>query len=138
MKRYSLTSDKTEGDLLFEYNDRNMLVGFQCRAELTDEQLVWILNRLPLTFEDLQAFAKNGRKLTEIPLTLDFETFYNKYGKKVGKLEAERAWKRLSEGDKLKAMMKIDKLKAYYFSKNIEIPYPATYLNKRRFEDELR
>ncbi|MGE0636010.1 MAG: hypothetical protein AB7G44_03475 [Bacteroidia bacterium] len=138
MKRYSLTSAKTEGDLVFEYNNNQLLCGFQCRAEVTDEQLTWILQRLPFTFAELQALAKQGRVLKEIPLDLSFETFYNLYAYKTGKLEAERAWKRLNEADKVKALERINKFKQFCNSKNTALPYPATYLNKRRFEDELR
>jgi DNA-binding MarR family transcriptional regulator len=63
-----------------------------------------------------------------------FAEFWDKYPKKAAKPKAEQAFKKLSKKDQ-DAL--ISSLSGYPFSneKNF-IPYPATFINQRRWEDE--
>lgn len=67
----------------------------------------------------------------------NFETFWSKYNYKMGKVEAEKAFKKLKDSDKKLAIVAIKK---YDSDVNNSFPkvaklYPATYLNKKRFLD---
>jgi uncharacterized protein YdaU (DUF1376 family) len=63
-----------------------------------------------------------------------FELFYNEYPRKVGKLDAERAWKKLNNKERGLA---IDALKWWFHDVQEKFyPYPASWLNGRRWEDE--
>lgn len=80
-----------------------------------------------------------------------FDTFWDFYPVKVGKPAARRAWKKVWEKD-FKTKLDADRLRIYAkISDGIErwkateqwqkedgkfIPYPATFLNQRRWEDE--
>lgn len=73
---------------------------------------------------------------------LKFEKFWSEYPKKVGKPKAEAAFEKLNVDDMLLEKM----LNAIKIAKNTEqwqnekgkfIPYPASWLNGRRWEDEL-
>lgn len=72
----------------------------------------------------------------------DFDRFWISYPKKVAKSAAIQAWKRLAPDEKLLRQI----LKSLDFYRQSEdwtkqggkyIPYPASWLNGRRFEDEL-
>ncbi len=69
-----------------------------------------------------------------------FETVWSSYPRKVGKAAAFKAWQRLGAGDREKARAA---LPAYVASVDAKreggrfVLHLATYLNQRRFEDEL-
>lgn len=72
----------------------------------------------------------------------DFSHFWQAYPRKVAKAAAEKAWKKLKPDHALMALI----LKALEAQKRTEawtkdngafIPHPATWLNQRRWEDEL-
>lgn len=70
-----------------------------------------------------------------------FEEFYTLYPKKLAKKEAEKAWDKLSEEKQLKALedVKVRKVKHSQWIRDggKYIPYPASYLNGERWEDEI-
>ncbi|CAA0144796.1 conserved hypothetical protein [Tenacibaculum maritimum] len=68
---------------------------------------------------------------------LSFDSFWKEYNHKVGKLPAEKAFKRLSKVDKLKAFKSIKPYNGYLRRKGIEKAYAQKYLNQRKFDDEF-
>lgn len=71
----------------------------------------------------------------------EFSVFWNLYPKKVAKAEAEKAWKRLSPSrhllaDLLAGLERQKALPDWTRDGGKFIPYPATWLNGRRWEDE--
>lgn len=77
--------------------------------------------------------TKNQKPINDSEFS--FEDFWTKYPVRVGKKDTETAWKKLSIVDKEKCILDIP----YYIrDKPLEISYlnPATYINKRRFEDD--
>ena len=72
-----------------------------------------------------------------------FDEFWNSYPKKVGKQDAVKAWKKIKPDAVLMGKI-ISGLNAWKESEqwNKEdgqyIPYPATWLNKRKWEDEVQ
>ncbi len=72
----------------------------------------------------------------------EFEVFYQEYPKKKARVEAEKAFKRLSPSsavfEEIIAGVKKAKLsKDWQKDGGQFIPLPATYLNQRRWEDEI-
>jgi hypothetical protein len=68
-------------------------------------------------------------------VTSEFLDFWNLYPKKVAKKDAERAYKKITLEEHALIMQHVP-----IFCKDKEaqfIPHPATYLNKRRWEDEV-
>jgi len=86
----------------------------------------------------IQVELNDARAKTEIEMQAaasDFETFYSTYPRKVSKTNAEKAWKKqkcvLSEVmPSLQKQMKLWTDPQY-------IPHPATWINGRRWEDDL-
>lgn len=69
-----------------------------------------------------------------------FSDFWSVYPKKVGKAPAQKAWKKLKDAEKQKAIddvMKRKVMDASWLKKNGQyIPNPSTYINQKRFDDE--
>ena len=71
---------------------------------------------------------------------MTFDQFYTQYPKRVAKKDAEKAWAKLSVEERAKALEALPTHIRYWEAKGTEkqfIPYPATWLNGARFEDEL-
>ena len=69
-----------------------------------------------------------------------FILFWYRYPRKQGKLEAQRAWARLAGADRTAALERLPAQVAQWQLSGTErrfIPHPATWLNQRRWEDEL-
>lgn len=66
-----------------------------------------------------------------------FDEFYSAYPKKVKRQEAERSWKKLNGTNKKTIMDDIEKRKALCWHDKQYIPAPSTYLNGKRWEDEI-
>lgn len=69
-----------------------------------------------------------------------FDDFYAKYPRKLAKKDAARAWAKLTKEQQQKAMQTIDAHIAKWEADATEksyIPYPASWLNGWRFDDEI-
>ena len=91
----------------------------------------------------LAVHTNAGQGSTDKPPT-PFEVFWQAYPKErhVAKVAAERAWKRLNPGEKLVEIILKDiaakaKTEDWKKQKGKFIPYPSTYLNQKRWTDEL-
>jgi len=80
--------------------------------------------------------VKNTVKVTIIKEDR-FDEFWNAYDYKKSRLGTKKAWNKLSKADKDKAMEYIPYYKQDCADNNRNRQYPATYLNKRTFEDEM-
>lgn len=63
-----------------------------------------------------------------------FDEFWGNYPRKVGKKDAKKSWKKLSEDERFKAIN--DCNERYSLTEIKFIPYPASYLNKQYFNDD--
>lgn len=69
-----------------------------------------------------------------------FILFWYRYPRRVSKIEAQRAWSRLSAADRTAVLERLPAQVAHWQLSGTErrfIPHPATWLNQRRWEDEL-
>ena len=79
------------------------------------------------------------------PLRIDaFKVWYKAYPRKIARKGAEKAWKAAEKAkelpplDELLAILEKQKASRSWQQENGRyIPYPGTYLNGRRFEDEI-
>lgn len=142
---YTCKSRNTNLIWIFKYDLEGELRSFEILGNgLTPEQVVWIFNpdRFPYKETMISLWQKHLKKNFEIfkeEFELTFENFYNLFGNKVGKMESKRAWEKLSKKDKINAIIGI---KHYdnYLKRNPKYSktYPATYLNKRRWESDYK
>lgn len=68
---------------------------------------------------------------------ISFDEFWKLYPNKVGKTEAKKKWDKLSESDKLKIKQTIDSFVKHKPFEKYNHPNPTTYLNQKRWEDEI-
>ncbi len=67
-----------------------------------------------------------------------FDEWYPLYPRKINRQGALSAWKKLNDADKDAAIEALPKWLPYYQTRETEfIPHPSTWLNQRRWEDEL-
>ena len=95
-----------------------------------------------------ELFKEEAASKDDVPLVeaeevepYPFERFWNLYNFKHDKQPAEKAWKKLNNKDRAAAMAAIPNYLAYLEHKrstgfNQNQAYAATYLNKRRWEDD--
>ena len=68
----------------------------------------------------------------------NFDAFWLLCPKRVAKLDAKKAWDRLSDEDQLAAIIGIVAWRRVWMSRDLQYaPYPATWLNGHRWEDDL-
>lgn len=91
---------------------------------------------LPPQFADLQA-----EKCVVANITcqdLSFSMFWNTYAYKVGnKTTVEKKWNALKPEDRLLAMQGIIRQRRHSEAKHTDMPYPQTYIDQRRWENEF-
>ena len=66
----------------------------------------------------------------------EFDVFWAKYGKKVGRTPALKKWLKLKKADVEKILDTVDDFVAANPGVQFR-PHPLTYINQRRWEDEL-
>lgn len=84
-------------------------------------------------------WRKAGYSVKDITaFDVSFERFWSLYGKKVGnKAGVEKKWGKLSWDERVMAIGCIGRMRRYYDQKGIDLPYPETYINQRRWENEF-
>lgn len=82
-----------------------------------------------------------SRKRADKDIPAGFTEFYNHYPKKVSKATAVKAWKKLNPDQALLNTILNDirrRLEGVWKGKELQyIPNPSTYINQRRWEDEI-
>ena len=136
MNGYLLTHDRFDGEVELGFNSAGLLIKWYIKGDVTIKVQEWLITHLPTEEKWVKAFEGKGFKVKLLPPDLSFNTFYDKYNNKNGKLEAERAWKRLPDGLKMRALERIRAYDQYCTTSGIKKQYPATYINKRTFEAE--
>lgn len=72
---------------------------------------------------------------------MDFDAFWALYPRKVAKADARKAWARRKPEEQERAMQALPEHVKYWSLTGTEmqyIPYPASWLNGERYEDELQ
>lgn len=93
----------------------------------------------PIKKDNIKENIKENKRLSnDNPKTDEsFDKFWEAYGYKKSKQSAFNAWKRLSDKDKKKALENIPLYLQDCKRNQRSIQYPATYLNKKTFNDDF-
>lgn len=135
MRTFVAKNQKTGLKITFKYDLNGILRQLEFDGDWVPELVQKIINKIPVQVEAILAdIAKqkpeNAWLFAELT-DLSFEAFYKRYPKKVGRKEqTEKMYNKLSEADKMEAILYISeliKLKA----DGTAFPYPATYLNQK-------
>lgn len=133
MIMYSLTSTAFAGEVLFEFDDNQLLQRFDSTgANLSEQQQLFLLRRLPRDLAQIKTFLESSptAKFTPIEQHITFEMFWNRYDEKVrsSKKKALKIWNRLSRTDQQKAFRFIARYEASLYPGTPK-KYAETYLN---------
>lgn len=131
---------------LFKYDLNGNFKEFKLEeGELNGEQMKWLFSgsNFPADESIIKTLWMKDEKYTKVfvveisPADLSFEALFNLFGNKVSKLDAQKAFIKLKQGDIIKCFIEIP-FYLQYLKKNPGIAqlHLATYINKRRFDDE--
>lgn len=86
----------------------------------------------------LKIVENEGEKISEQPWAT-WETFWDLFPKRVAKRDAEKAWARMSLQDRESAITALVGWRRVWMARGEMqyVPFPATWLNGARWEDEL-
>lgn len=80
----------------------------------------------------------NGNVIKDVNNNIPFDDFWNLYNKKVGdKKKCEKKWKALKDDQREIIMQTLPKWLKQFSDKQFQ-PYPETYLNQERWNDEIK
>lgn len=93
----------------------------------------WINDNIKYT---KKSKVKESKEKNIVNDDFDFEKFWNLYDKKVAKAPCQKLWLKLFESDRTKIFQNLPNYLKTIKDKNYQAN-PLTYLNQRRWEDEL-
>jgi hypothetical protein len=136
MRTFLATKHDKPWVITFNFNGTGTLIRIELPAEFEREQVEWIVNRLPLSTEEIERFARQSQLRVEEQITqVTFDEFYRQYAVKEGRKKAETAWAKLSTAEQIKAHKYVPVLRSKKHLTGENLPYPATYLNQQRWND---
>jgi NDP-sugar pyrophosphorylase family protein len=134
MREYIFTSPEFTGFMKFGYDAEGVLIKYENQAILSTEQQVYLSMAFPLTQDVLPKIVNKGKLLDCTDLS--FERFWEEYGYKKSKAEAERYWRKMPENEKLKAVSGIKRYMYDCKKHNRDVLYAVRYLRNMRYMDE--
>lgn len=138
-KKYILTGKKFIGLVMLGYDQDSFLVYFSNEAQMTSGQIESLLAHLPVTEKQLHALIQAGKglKLTEVPIAIDFDSFWEAYGKKVNRKRCEPLWAKLSDAKKAACMMSLEPYHNFLRRNEGRAKLdPENYLKRHAFEND--
>ncbi|TDL99602.1 MAG: hypothetical protein C4K58_06840 [Flavobacteriaceae bacterium] len=136
-REYIMVGKLFEGSIVLKYHLNGIFYSIKIEAELSIEQYRALrLDVLKTEESFLKTFGGvKGLSIKEVPPNLSFESFWEVYDYKVGKkVQTQNFWDKMPEGDKIKALLYIPKLKTTKKMEGTQMPYPSTYLSQRYFD----
>ncbi len=123
----------------FQYDLNGFLKAFKIEGILNQKQREFLFYNFPYTEKEIDLYKKNV-KLFEVIIgkpDLSFDTFWKLYNYKMGKINAQKQWKKLTELEKLNAIKSIKAYDGFLKRKQIAKVYPERYLKYKRFDDQF-
>lgn len=135
MRKFIAKHQITGLKITFEFDFNEVLRIMVVDGDWTVEQVKKILSKVPTSTTEMLneiSLQKNNSAWVFAEIAdITFETFYRRYPKKVGLKETtEKAYNKLSDADKMEAILYIAEL-IKLKNDGTAFPYPATYLNKK-------
>ncbi len=139
---YTLKAKNTKVVLEFTYDLNNVLKSFKIREGVLDEkQVKWLFHNSIFPYQEAkiklwkEQYKKDFDFIIGLP-DLSFDTFWDLYNYKIGKIEARKQWNKLSERDKIEAIKNIKAYDGYLSRKHYNKLHPERYIKKRAFENQ--
>jgi hypothetical protein len=136
---------KTIGlEFLFKYDLNGNLRAFEIvEGDLNKEQIDWLFSSNFPSAEQLMKsdWMKKEKYVKHFevqvsPADISFDTGWKIYDHKLAKQDAEKAFKKMTEPEKIKFFISLPGYERYLKKSGIAKAHMATYINKRYYENE--
>jgi len=136
MRKFVLTFPGIEGDIVFTYDDGEVLQGVVFNGDYPEQQRRNVLRTLPMRPEVLQRINWCDGILTEEEERVTFEMFWNRYNDKArsSRVKTQRVWDKMPEGERVKAYRYINRYKSS-IPQGVCMKYATTYLNDQMWNN---
>lgn len=137
MRIFIAKHQKSGLKMTFKYGFNSVLNSLEFEGDWLTEGIEKVKTIFPASTEKMLSEMQNQRidsKWVFAEITdISFDAFYKRYPKKVGRRElTEKAYSKLSDTDKLEAILYIENL-IKLKSDGTAFPYPVTYLNQKHW-----
>lgn len=134
--QYKVTTKKG-AVMLFGYNKAKNLVLIKAETNPTDQQYLYLVHNFPVTESLILEWRTKGFIVEKLITDISFKNFYSQFPKKANPKDATKAYKLLTDEQKLQAINGIKKLKQHMQNHpEWSCMYPATYIRGERYLDE--
>lgn len=146
-KQFPFWSERTIFSTLKKLRDMGILIAERKSDNPWNQTLYYRLNYEKLDHPISQTLQDRPRKTCDITVKTEttkeyidrFEQFWKKYPRKVAKPNAQKAWLKIKPDDALTEKMIAAINRQELCNSEIKfVPHPATWLNNRRWEDEVQ
>jgi len=136
MEKYVLTSASFKGNVVFGYSG-GVLTFYHNESDMNEKQSEWLFLHFPFTLAALVKIKSIIKgKLEQIPPDISFDAFWTKYDKKVNRKRCEPLYAKLTEADKIMALMSILPYHNYLKRMNGRAKLdPENYLKREAFRN---
>ncbi len=141
---YTVKGKKTGSSWLFKYDLNGFFISMEIiTGQLTEQQVEWLFShRFPAHENVMKALWINNYsehfEIIKAAPVLDFITLWDLYDYKVSKVDAEKAFSKLKPDEVIQCFAAVPRYLEYLQRTPGQAKtYLATYINKRRYEDEL-
>lgn len=125
----------------FKYNLNGVLEEFKILDDLTLEQnqINWLKKNFPYFESDIIKWKETIKNIEVIIGTpdLSFDTFWKMYNLKVGKIDTEKLWHKLTKAEQLKAIKQIKAYSGFLRRRGTAKMHPDRFLRKKHFNDQF-
>jgi hypothetical protein len=141
---YTVKSKASGFIWLFKYHLNGCFKSFEILdGTLSEKQILWLFSgsNFPATNQVMERVwmakdLKANFEIVKAEPVLDFENLWNLYGHKVAKWDAEKAYKKLKDADKIKCFLSIPGYKKYLSKTGIGVAHLATFINRQYYNDD--
>lgn len=149
MTEFTITSTKWESEIRLVFYDNGFLASAELPEVIDRKAMEFFATHFPTHVSVLDFIRENSRAtITRIALDTKFETFWERYAKKVGSKELARQYwdgekktitkRPVTLTDRENIMITLDKyVRRYSGTKKEFQPLASTFLNQRMWEAEL-
>lgn len=141
---YTVKSKQSGYIWIFKYHLNGDFKSFEILdGTLSAKQIKWLFSGLnfPATESTMQIewmgkTLKDNFEIIKAAPILNFENLWNLYGNKVSKFDAEKAFNKLNDADKIKCFLAIPGYKKYLAKKGTGTAHLATFIHRQYYNDD--
>ena len=141
---YSVKGKEIGLKFLFKYCLNGHLRSFEIvEGELNGAQMKWLSSpnfpACEIIMRTIWMKEKGYRDkfdITVSPADISFDALWNLYDYKVGRIAAEKAFKKLTEADTIKCFVSAPHYKDHQNRKRLALAHLSTFINSKYYEDD--